>query len=285
MYRNHGSPIQKIDRDHYVELSTGEVKEIVHHTSRADDMNSVKQSLRKLRDLINANITKPDRVLWVTLTYASNMTDNKTLYEDYDKFWKRFRYYLKKNNLPSAKYIAAAEPQARGAWHLHCFFIFEQKAPFIPNDTMQKLWQEGKNNDSGRGFTKTKGLRGIDNPGLYFTAYLSDMELSEAITAGNASGQIAEVEIEDEQNQRQKKAIVKGARLHLYRSGTNIFRHSKEIEKPQVSQTTEAEAQKVVGSAELTYEKTFTLTNEDGEILNFINYRQYNKARKNSKDG
>lgn len=282
MYRNHGSPIQKIDKDHYVELSTGEVKEIVHHTSRADDMNSVKQSLRKLRDLINANITKPSRVLWVTLTYASNMTCNEILYEDYDKFWKRFRYYLKKNNLPSAKYIAAAEPQARGAWHLHCLFVFESKAPFIPNDTMQKLWQGGKDNDSGRGFTKTKGLRGVDNPGLYFTAYLSDMEFSEAITAGNASGQIAEVEIEDEHGNRQKKAIVKGARLRLYPPGFNILRHSKDIEQPQVSQTTEAEAQKAVGSAELTYEKTFALTDEDGTLVNFINYRQYNRARRKS---
>lgn len=150
---------------------------------------------------------------------------------------------------------------------------------------MQEIWQGGRNNDSGRGFTKTKGLRGIDNPGLYFTAYLSDMELSEAITAGNASGQIAEVEVEDDHSNRQKKAIVKGARLHLYPSGFNIFRHSKEIEKPKVSETTEAEAQKAVGSAALIHEVTYALTGEDGELLNFINYRQYNKARKNSKDG
>lgn len=285
MQRNHGAPICKVDKEHYVELSTGEVKEFTHHTSRADDLSSVKQSLRKLRDLINANITKPERVLWVTLTYASNMTDTKILYKDFEKFWKRFLSYLKKNDLPTAEYIAAAEPQGRGAWHLHCLFIFEKKAPFIPNDIMQGLWQGGRDNNSGRGFTKTKSLRGIDNPGLYFTAYLSDMELSDAIAVGNAGGLIKEVEIEDDYGNRREKAIVKGSRLHLYPPGFNILRHSRNIKKPTIIDTTEAEAQKTVGSAQLTYEKTYKMENEDGELVNIVNYRQYNRARRKSKDG
>lgn len=279
MRNSHSIPIKKLDKDRYVDQATGEVKEFSHNTSRADDLDSVKQSLRKLRDLINANITKPSRVLWVTLTYAANMTDTKTLYKDYDLFWKRFRYYLKQKGFPDAEYIVAAEPQGRGAWHLHCLFIFPCKAPRIENDEMMKIWQGGKNN-SGRGFTCTKSLWGIDNPGLYLTAYLGDMEYSKAIEEGNASGSITEKEIEDENGKRVTKAIVKGARLHLYPVGFNIFRHSNGIMKPLVTQTTEAKAQKKVGSAKLIHEKTLVFTEDGGEVKNFINYRQYNKKIK-----
>ena len=45
-------------------------------------------------------------------------------------------------------------------------------------------------------------------------------------------------------------------------------------------QTTEAEAQEIVNSAPLTYERTVAVTNEVGEVKNIINYRQYNCASK-----
>lgn len=140
--------IKKLNADMYVDKRTGEVKEFQHHSNRAEDTASVSQSLRKLRDLINANLDDPESALWVTLTYRENMTDAKRLYEDYRRFWQRFKYYLNKQGYPPAEYIIAAEPQGRGAWHLHCLFFFPSKAPFIPNRDMEKLW--------GHGFTKTQ---------------------------------------------------------------------------------------------------------------------------------
>ncbi|MFR6093941.1 MAG: hypothetical protein ACLUIW_00135 [Dysosmobacter welbionis] len=176
--------VEKVSAELYVDKRTGEVKEFRHAENRADSKASVAQSLRKLRDLINTNLAKPENALWVTLTYAENMRDAKRLYEDFRRFWQRFRYYLDKHECPPAEYITAAEPQGRGAWHLHCLFLFPEKAPFIPNADMARIW--------GYGFTKTKSLQGIDNPGLYLTAYLGDMELSEALRTGNTKGQIAE---------------------------------------------------------------------------------------------
>lgn len=200
--------IEKLDADSYVDLRTGEVKEFQHTASRAEDKASVAQSLRNLRDIINANLTDPETALWVTLTYRENMRDPQRLYEDYHAFIKRFRRYLKKHGHPPVEYIAAAEPQGRGAWHLHVLLLFSEKAPFIPNAHMAKLW--------GQGHTKTKSLKGVDNPGLYLTAYLGDMELAEAAMSGATRGRLGEVETVDEHGQRQKKAIIKGARLHLY---------------------------------------------------------------------
>ena len=144
--------IEKVSADLYVDKRTGEVKEFCHSANRADSKASVAQSLRKLRDLINVNLTAPETALWVTLTYKENMRDERRVYEDFRRFWQRFRYYLKKHEYQPAEYITAAEPQGRGAWHLHCLFLFPKKAPFIPNADMARIW--------GHGFTKTKSLQG-----------------------------------------------------------------------------------------------------------------------------
>ena len=268
-----GCPIEKLNNECYVDKRTGEIKEIQHNESRISDKASVAQSLARLRDLINCNLTNPNNALWVTLTYAENMTDTVRLYEDYRRFWQRFCYYLKKQGHPKAEYIIAAEPQARGAWHLHCLFLFPTKAPFIPNDDMARIWRNG--------YTKTKSLKGIDNVGLYLTCYLGDMELTEALSAGITKGRdIREVEITNEQGKKQKKAILKGTRLSLYAAGFNIYRTSRTIKRPIIFKTTEGKAQEIIGNAPQIYEKTISITDEAGEVKNIINYRQYNKAKK-----
>lgn len=263
-YAVHGPPeiaIEKLNADLYVDKRTGEVKEFQHHTSRAEDKASVSQSLRKLRDLINVNLEDPSTALWVTLTFRERMTDPARLYEDYRRFWQRFKYYLRKQGHPPAEYIIAAEPQGRGAWHLHCLFLFPDKAPFIPNAHMAKLW--------GHGFTKTKSLKGVDNPGLYLTAYLDGMELTEAVQAGQyKAGRLAETK-------DKSKAVIKGARLNLYPPGFNLYRCSRGVKRPEVCQMTEQEAQAEVSGMPLTYEKTISIADESGIVRNIINYRSY----------
>lgn len=278
-YAVHGPPemtIQKLNADEYLDFRTGAVERFQHATNRAEDKASVSQSLRKLRDLVNANLKSPETALWATLTYRENMTNSTQLYEDYRRFWQRLKYYLSKHGYPSAEYVIAAEPQGRGAWHLHCLLLFPDKAPFIANADMARLW--------GHGFTKTKSLKGIDNPGLYLTAYLGDMELTEAISAGVIHvGRLAEVEAKDEQGQKQKKAVIKGARLHLYPPGFNLYRCSRGVKRPEVQKMTEREVRKIIGKAPLTYEKTIAVTDSAGETVNVINYRQYNLVRHRGK--
>lgn len=170
-----------------------------------------------------------------------------------------------------AEYIIAAEPQGRGAWHLHCLFLWSGKAPFIPNADMARIW--------GQGFTKTKSLKGVDDPGLYLTAYLGNMELTEAISSGTfQAGQMTE-------SKDKSKAVVKGARLKLYPPGFNLYRCSRGVKRPEMLDMTEGEAQEIIGRAPLTYEKTIAIVDESGETRNIINYRQYNRARAEVQDG
>lgn len=67
--------IEKLSGELYTDKTTGEVKAFQHHANRGEDKGSVAQSLRKLWDLINANLSNPEMALWVTLTYRENMKD------------------------------------------------------------------------------------------------------------------------------------------------------------------------------------------------------------------
>lgn len=270
--RESNPPILKISKEEYINLNekTGEVKTFRHRENRAQSPYSVRQSLRNLRDLINTNVTAQNAKLcrWVTLTYRENMRDTKRLYNDFRTFHMRLQRHLKREGLPGYEYIACAEPQGRGAWHLHVILIFKgEKAPFLPSSTIEKIW--------GHGYARVKAVDGVDNIGLYLSAYLGDMELTEAFGLGlTEAGPLAEAKHNSE---GARKAVVKGARLRLYPPGFRIFRHSRGIQYPEVLECTEQEAQKIIGGAKLTYEKTIRLIDGQDRVINTISYRHFNR--------
>lgn len=275
-YKNSDCFVRKVDNDHYIDLRTGELKEFEHNFSRADDLNFIRVSMRNLRNIINANVTDTDKVLWITLTYAENMTDTTRLYEDFKNFFKRLRYRYSDYQL---EYIVAMEPQARGAWHAHLLLLFDKKAPFIPNNVLADIW--------GYGFVKVKSLRDVDNVGVYLTAYLCDMELNEAGNAGffNGLGKCKIVDTVDDEGKKAPKAVIKGARLHLYPPKFNLYRCSRGIKKPESVLMPYDEALGIVDGSELTYENVFLIVDNNDDVCNGVYKASYNKKRKcNRKD-
>ena len=129
-------PTQKINKDLYFDKRTGDVFEYKHGDTRADNQKGVRQTLARIRALINCNVVNPSFCRWLTFTYAENMTDTKRLYKDWDTFRKRFGRWCAQNGIDKPEYIAVVEPQGRGAWHLHVFFIWQHPAPFLDNNTV-----------------------------------------------------------------------------------------------------------------------------------------------------
>ena len=79
-----GGIIKKLDKDSYVRYTPrGKSKTSHIPTYRMGNVESISRSLRNLRDIINTNVTDVKKCLWVTLTYAENMTDECRLYNDY----------------------------------------------------------------------------------------------------------------------------------------------------------------------------------------------------------
>lgn len=278
---NHKIWIKKISDTEYIDLRTGEVKQCNKIENRAGNLSSVRQSLGRLRDLLNTNIKDPSHCRWVTLTYAENMTDPKRLMKDFEKFNKRMKYQLSKNGF-KYEYIVCMEPQGRGAWHAHLVMIFDGQAPYIKNDsddpkefTMENIW--------GHGFTKTKKLEDVDNVGAYLTAYLGDMDMDDYKKLSEEEQnqmQIFGLKEVDVKGSDKKKSIIKGGRLHMYPPKFNLYRCSRGIKKPIVTYQSEIEAQKKVSAGTLTFEKTIEISDNDSLFSNKINYRHYNLARK-----
>lgn len=276
----YGSPCRKINKDLYFDTRTGDVHEYQHIENRAGSLDSIRRTLANIRGTINSNVTEPDNCRWVILTYAQNMTDTKQLYKDTQNFWDRLCYWCKKNGYEQPEYINVIEPQGRGAWHAHLFVIWQSKAPFIPNDTMAKLW--------GHGFTKTKAVTDCDNVGAYFSAYLADIPLDEIqdlpfadqLAARSATGKIETKEFEDDDGTIKSKKFVKGGRLFMYPVGMKILRCSKGIVKPIVESMTYEQAQKKVSGATETFTCTYDVVGDDGELKNSICKEYYNSKRK-----
>lgn len=266
-HRNNEPTVQLLGDGKMIILSTGEIREIEHGENRSSFKNSLFGTFRKIRNLVNANVTDAQYCRWVTLTYAENMQDTKRLMKDFDKFRKRFLRYCVKHDIPIPEYIAVPEPQARGAWHLHIVYIWTtSKAPFIENSVLRKLW--------GNGFVSVKALADVDNIGAYLCAYLGDLE-----TDADAG---TEKVIHSEDGKPIKKNIIKGGRLHLYPANFNMIRHSQGIKKPLVYDCKYEDIKEKVSSGKETYSSAVRLIGDD--FTSVVVHRQYNLSPKNSQD-
>lgn len=250
---NNKARTEKLSEDEYLVLSTGEIKEYEKQKTgtKNETINSVRKTMRRIRLLVQTNVTDIKKVRWVTLTYKENMTDTKRLYEDFRKFNQKLTYHLKSCNKEKPEYIAIAEPQNRGAWHLHILYIWNrQSAPYLNNYELSKMW--------GYGFTKVKGLHDSDNIASYLQCYLTDLEIPEEVK-GYFTDDLKEVTSDGK-----KKSIVKGARLNLYPANFNIIRHSKNIKYPIRETMPLNEALEIVADKTLRYRTTFELSDGKG---------------------
>lgn len=258
--------------ENFVICATGEIKDVEHHTTRKDNKKGLYKTFANARGLINSNVTDVSKVRWCTLTYAENMTDPKQLYQDFEKFNKRFQYYCKSKGYSKPEYIVMMEPQGRGAWHAHLLYIWQDmKAPFISNQEFREMWSHG--------FVRIKKLDNVDNVGAYLTAYLGDMEMNELSHDEIIGQEVKEIEVEDADGKKVKKAIVKGARLDLYPANFNMLRCSRGVKRPVAEMMSQEEANKKVSAATKTFESAIKLTDSESNFENIIIKEQYNKIR------
>lgn len=262
---NTKSHIRKINKDEYVLLETGEIKEYEHINNRSESKNSLFQTFKKLRYYINNNFYGKRNELFITLTYKKNMKDRQKLMVDVEKFIKRLRYRFKGKT--SIDYLNIVEPQARGAWHCHILMKFnELDSIYIPNEELRRVW--------GHGFVRVNRLNDVDNIGAYLSAYLTDLELTDE-TKMIAVERKAEI-VEKTVGGKEKK-FIKGGRLHLYPPGMKIFRKSEGIKYPERKKMRLDKAKKCVGSAKPTHYAEKEINIDDDSI--HITFYEYNLKR------
>lgn len=262
--RNNKQTVQRIDEATYFVISTGEVKEFENNSeNRSDNLNSLRKTFRKLRGVINSNFKGLANELHITLTYVENMTDQKRLYQDFEKFYKKLKYQNRDKELA---YISVVEPQGRGAWHCHLLVkAIGKKSFYIPYDELLEQW--------GHGHVWIKSLKDIDNIGAYLSAYLSNVEISDDKEAEDGQ----EVLIKEVEGVTKK--FIKGGRLHYYPPGMNLFRTSRNIKRPREYLTTYEDAKSANNLGKAVYTQKIEVDKDD--FKNTIMYEQYNIKRNN----
>lgn len=236
---------KKISKNEILDLRSGEIIQFENSNTRKDNVVSLKRTITRLRDLINCNFLGADNELFITLTYKENMTDYKKLYKDFDIFFKKLKYRFKDTEFC---YISAIEPQKRGAWHIHLLLkALNKDYLFIENSIIAELW--------GNGFCKTIRIEEVDNVGAYLCSYLTDL-------------------LDDD-----GKGKKKGARLHLYPAGINIYRCSRNCRRPTEEKVIYKELADC--SCFKTYEACYEVYDKEKERrCNIVKKEFYNLRRK-----
>lgn len=230
-------------------ISDGEVFEVAKKEEHMRNRRSLRAIFRTLRQLIATNFSGGDSELFLTLTYADQHNDPQRIYTDIKKFWQK----LRRRN-PNLKHISIVEPHASGMFHVH-MLLSDTSGDYlyIPDAEIADMW--------GHGHTKTERLNDIDHMGAYFIAYFTNLDLSPE--------EIKIYEAEEDIEYRNGKAVIKGKRLDYYPEWMQIYRYSRNCDKPEKS--TDFDGLEQLEGATKTYEhehsweddgKTYTVRTE-----------------------
>lgn len=168
-YQYKGSPLiydfKRPNTDRHSILVIDEESKQKKIESRKSSMNRSRSILRRL---INTNAWKwnktsglPYLPIFLTFTFAKNITDIKIANPIFSKFIKRLNYEIYGSKKSLLKYVVVTEFQERGAIHFHTIF-FNLRHIWV--DTLTEIW--------GEGFVKLKKIERVDNVGAYMCKYM-----------------------------------------------------------------------------------------------------------------
>lgn len=293
--RNHEPSIRKIDKFSYELLKTGEIKKFNLSETRKDNINSLRQTFKKLAYLVNANFSGKPNEFWITLTYAEKQYDYKEVSKDYDRFLKRMRYQFRAWGGLEA--IRVLEPHADGSWHVHVLMKFpERKKAYIANERLSEVW--------GNGFVTIDHIKQTDNVGAYLTAYLTDMSLEEVGICYNTDGNGGLMIDSNQQTNElvkdlmqregvegisltktdESKAVVKGGRLSFYPVNMKMYTTTRGICQPDRIEIDYDYAKEIYGLEDnhLTIRRSLKIEDIENDYENILVIEQYNRKVDNS---
>lgn len=241
---------RKVSKTQYLNCETGEIKEYKYRKNQQSHIQGIQRSLANLRRIINLNFTGDNSERFLTLTYSTVMTDTNKLYNDFKNFISSLR-----KRYP-VEYVAIAEPQQSGSWHLHVLLkSLINKNLHIPIEILSELWTHG--------YSHIEKLPFANNFGAYFSVRVTDLYPdNEHMDKSTIS-----------------KSVIKGGRLHFYPKNFKLYRCSKGIKRPQPMQMTYGDAKNLTKNMELCFSCSKQIVSVDDEgnekTLNTICYEQY----------
>lgn len=258
MARQPKAGLRKLNKMQYEVIRTGEVREYKSSESVEKSLENLGRTFRMLRELIRTNFTaSSSNQLFLTLTYAENMQDEKRLYSDFDAFYKRLKRAYPQHKF---EYIAVCEPQGRGAWHVHLMLKSVNQSSLRITNTkenplLNKIWGHGK--------CEVEELKS-DEVGAYYVAYFTDLIADDSEkTQGESS--------------KKSKKRKKGERLKFYPKGFKFYRCSRGIKRPTRAQKDYADVVAEYGKP--TYRFAIAIIDANGRVVNQIQRDTFRKPQ------
>jgi disulfide oxidoreductase YuzD len=249
--------VRKLSKTHY-EIIRGSRKGEVceYNLNETKQVEGILKSMKKLKGIIRANFGNGECEKHITLTYRKNMRDSEKFYRDFNVWIKRVKRKYPHHNF---EYVAIAEPQERGAWHMHLLIKTNREEwypDFIP---LTKAWREVI---GGGGTFVCRDIEAKD-VGSYFMAYMTDIVPQDIVDSGD--------------KEAMSKARQKGARIHLYPSGMRFYRCSKGIVRPKYIKTTIEDISKEY--PKMIRAKGYEVIAEDEKVIMHLEYRTMKKDK------
>lgn len=120
----------------YLNTSTGEVRYYNRNADRKLSVESVKDTYKRLQDVIKANFHGGKSEIFMTLGYEQIMSDVTQLNKDFHNFWKSL-----KRRFPECEYIAVLEFKENKSLHLHIFIKgTDGNKLYFDRELIKKLW-------------------------------------------------------------------------------------------------------------------------------------------------
>lgn len=135
--QNNLSGYHRISKTHYVDSSTGELKEYGINSHDEDIVAWLRRSMTKLRRMIDCNFICDKSELFITLTFETRVTYYEARAAFY-KFRRSFLYHYK-----DCSYIMIIEPNENGNWHLHVLVKCFSGSLTIGHSELSSLWRHG----------------------------------------------------------------------------------------------------------------------------------------------
>lgn len=162
----------RVKRDYVRKYKIREKKE----ERREDNIENTRWLIQRI-----VSCNSVGRSLFITLTFAENITDLRQANKEWRNFIKRFNYAFD----IKLKYLCIVEFQKRGAIHYHAIFF---NMPFIDNlkDVLYKIWGYGYTDYKVLSLTKQYDLESIKHIGSYVSKYFKKGLLDKRLVGNRA---------------------------------------------------------------------------------------------------
>lgn len=191
-----------LEVEHFPITAHGHRHDCERKRSRIEQQNlNERNAKKKLERLVNTNFVKCDICIHFTYRDDERPETEKEVLKDGQNYFRRVKYYRKKNGLPQIKYIYVIECSEKGKLHIHGIMSA------MDRDTAEELWKHGDFNNADR-FQPT-----VQEGGKRFADYISKKPMGKKRWYCSTNLKQPEVKTKDDTHTRSEMARIARERV------------------------------------------------------------------------